>query len=272
MLASASELCKNVSRHLLLVAEMLTSISSMINQHLSTALVMEDDSDWDTSLKDQLHLFSQGSQYVTASNRPSTRPHSPYGDDWDLLWIGHCGSQMKGRDERRFVIENDKTVPAPERRVSFSDDIPDTQKEGLDNSTRIIYEANNGLCTYAYALSQRGARKLLRTQSNSKTFLPIDIGMGKMCKEDPNFKCVGVFPTIIDSHKGAGRVSKDSDIMLPKKDAENTYREKGYTLNIVHSTRLNMDHLLLDHTDDIERQYPEDPVVDGPARTRALNR
>ena len=243
------------------------SHSSVVMEELTSAIILEDDADWDTRLKDQLAIFAQGSQFVTGVS-PSQKPHSPYGDDWDLLWLGHCSNEIKPDDDRRFVIENDDTVPISKHRVNFGA-IPDMVAEGYDNNTRIVYEANNGVCLYGYALSLRGARKLLRGQAQRQTFVPIDIGIGDMCRDDPNFKCIGVFPQLIDSHKGAGRLSRDSDI---GSFSAQTVRQKGYTFNIVHSTRLNIDHLLAGETDKIEVQWPGDPEVKGPLRAKPVGR
>ena len=234
---------------------------------LTSAILLEDDADWDTGLKDQLAIFAQGSQFVSGVS-PNQKPHSPYGDDWDLLWLGHCSNEIKPDDQRRFVIENDDTVPIPKHRVNFGA-VPDMAAEGYDNNTRLVYEANNGVCLYGYALSLRGARKILRGQAQLQTFVPIDIGIGYMCRDDPNFKCIGVFPQLIDSHKGAGRLSRDSDIGT---FSAQSVRQKGYTFNIVHSTRLNIDHLLAGEMDKIERQWPNDPEVKGSLRAKPVGR
>ncbi|KAG8529080.1 uncharacterized protein KY384_005715 [Bacidia gigantensis] len=244
----------------------------VLNENLRTALVMEDDADWDINLKNQMVLLAQGTQYITGV--PSgTRPMSPYGDDWDLLWIGHCSSTIQSGDQRRFIIENDNTVAIPEHRVNFLENAINTTKEGLDPRTRLVYQAGEGLCTYSYALSNRGAQKMLMHQSLMKKWVPIDLGLGVMCKEEKNFKCLGVFPQLVDSHKGAGETNKDSDILDPS--AKSEVREKGYTFNIVHSTRLNMDKLIrgekpVDSED--WSQFPDQPPVEGPARTRTMNR
>lgn len=183
----------------------LTFGSSIVINSLSSALVLEDDADWDVSIKNQLQAFASGSQFVTAVPK-GHKPHSPYGDDWDLLWLGHCASTMMPDDDRRWVIENDATVPDPKHRANFAN-IPDMAASGYDNSTRVVYRASDGVCLYAYALSFRGARKLLRGQALRKTFTPIDVGIGQLCKEK-GFKCISVFPQLIDSHKAAGRLSR----------------------------------------------------------------
>ena len=142
-------------------------------------------------------------------------------------------------------------------------------EEGYDNHTRVVYQADSGICLYGYALSYRGALRLLRGQALLKSFTPIDFGISRMCGSKSGFKCVGVFPQIIDSHKAAGRLSRDSDIgsFSPQE-----IRQSGYTFNIVHSMRLNMDRLLEDNEASIERQFPEDPVVVGQPRLRPMGR
>lgn len=70
---------------------------------------MEDDTDWDVASRSQLRDLAIGSQLL--ANTP--RGHIPYslcGDDWDLLWLGHCGNQPVSGDKRRVVIENDPSV------------------------------------------------------------------------------------------------------------------------------------------------------------------
>ncbi|KAL8950573.1 MAG: hypothetical protein Q9222_003407 [Ikaeria aurantiellina] len=236
--------------------------SRIVRDRISTALVLEDDSDWDVRFKDQLADFATGSRYISGT---STKPRSPYGDDWDLLWLGHCSAQQNPSDQRRFVIQNDDTVPPINHRINFNT-VPDLTQLGYDNSTRIVFRANDGVCLYSYALSYRGAQKVLRWQNNVKKFHPIDIGIGYQCRDDPNFKCIAVFPQMVDSHKAAGRQSRDSDIGSYD---PNQVREKGYTYNIVRSTRLNIDNLMTPGPNmALEDQWTDLPQMTGPRRTR----
>ena len=233
-----------------------------MRDRISTALVLEDDSDWDPAFKDQLADFATGSRYISGA---TTKPHSPYGDDWDLLWLGHCSAQQDPADDRRFVIENDLTTPPGNHRLNFNE-VPPMNKLGYDNNTRIVFHANDGVCLYSYALSYRGAQKVLRWQNNVKKFHPIDIGIGNQCKNDANFKCIAVFPQLVDSHKSAGRQSRDSDIgsFDPK-----AIREKGFTWNIARSTRLNIDNLMANGKEaKVENQWEDQPVLEGPRRLK----
>ncbi|KAL8765674.1 MAG: hypothetical protein Q9209_007312 [Squamulea sp. 1 TL-2023] len=260
LLACPLELCTKVSRTLPSdVPPYLIGVFRIVRERIQTALVLEDDTDWDVSFKDQLAEFATGARYISGT---TTTPRSPYGDDWDLLWLGHCSAQQHPLDERRFVIENDESVPPMAHRANFNA-VPNLNGLGYDNSTRIVFRANNGVCLYSYALSYRGAQKVLRWQNNVKKFEPIDIGIGYQCRDDANFKCIAVFPQMVDSHKSAGRESRDSDIGTfdPTR-----IRAKGYTANIVRSTRLNMDNLMNNRM--MEVQWDDVPQLTIPRRTR----
>ena len=231
---------------------------------------MEDDADWSIFLKHQLALFAEGAQYILSSSS-STFPHSPYGDDWDLLWLGHCGGTIKSSNPRRFLIENDNTVPIPNHRVVYADKSINEGEEGLDNHTRLVYKADLGLCTYAYALSAAGAKKILSWMAAATEFYAIDTGLRAMCSESI-LSCVSVYPTLIDTHKAVGKVEADSDIAPPDGDS---VRTEAYTPNIVHSQRLNIDRAIRgDEVGDGRewRQWADEPMVLGLSTTRTVFR
>ncbi|KAI9756671.1 MAG: hypothetical protein M4579_003760 [Chaenotheca gracillima] len=212
---------------------------AIVSGKISTGLIMEDDADWDVRLKSQLVDFAWGSRYILNETSSNTSvSSSPYGDGWDMLWVGHCSAQTKDDDKRRYLIPNDPTVPGPDRRMNFGP-IPDMKS--WENDTRIIFESGGGVCLYGYALSFAGAQKLLHYVPLSKDEFPIDIAFKRMCKDPArDFRCIGVFPQIIDSHKFAGPSSRDSDI----DNHTGTTRDRGYTFNIRKSTRLNIEKLL----------------------------
>ena len=252
----------------------LNFVREVVNRRLSTALILEDDADWDTSFKSQLHLFAQASQYILGSGaaKPGGQPWSPYGDDWDLLWLGHCGSTIKPNDARRFIVENDATVPAPRRRVNQPmRNLVNMEEQGFGNATRVMYQTDGGRCTYAYAISNRGARRTLATLSSMRRFEPIDVALSKICREEPRFKCLSVFPQLVGNYEKL--ISDADDVPLSSSVKGHDLALLGWgTPNIVYSTRLNMVRLLAGNKENFERQWPDDPEVKGPAQTRTLNR
>ena len=237
----------------------LTDTDSIIEKGLSSALVMEDDADWDVSFREQLERFALGSHYMTDTKVGST-PHSPYGDDWDLLWLGHCSNKPADDDLRRFIIENDPTTTPFNHRVNFGA-TPEAEMFLLPNNTRIMFQPQLGVCLYAYALSHRGAQKVIYYLSMLAYNEPVDYGIEAMCRlPERNFTCVGIFPQIVDSHRAAGIGTKDSDIS----DHGSETREKGFSFNVVYSTRLNVDRLMNGERENVTGQWPlEMPEVEG---------
>lgn len=227
-------------------------------------MLFEDDADWDISFKTQLEHFAAGSRAL--SNHTSTdKPHSPYGDGWDLLWLGHCGIVRHDKDSRTFIVDNDPSTPPPNHRVTFGSDGVDMTS--YSNSSRVVFQSGGGLCVYAYALSFRGAQKMLLTHHTKNKYKPFDLALHFMCKDDPDFKCLAVFPQIVDSHKAAGAVDRDSDIADLSENKE--IRKKGYTFNIVRSVRINLKKLVLGKGgEDMDLQWDDQPPVDGPITTR----
>ena len=243
----------------------------IVQNRLSTALLFEDDADWDVDLKSQLELVAQGTRALSSFCQPSKpasstalhqedeqntteNPHSPYGDDWDLLWLGHCGATLHKDSKHLFRIDNDPTVAPDNHRTSFKGSINTT---AYPASTRLVFRQGGGLCVYAYALSYRGAQKLLLNENNRKEFANFDNSIDHLCGSGSKahgrnkkggwqgeFRCLSVYPQIVDSHKAAGSILRDSDINNPAGTMDEE-RETGYTFNIVRSVRLNIEKLLL---------------------------
>lgn len=228
---------------------------------------MEDDVDWSVYLKDQLEQLGTGTRYITdPTSQNDINLESPYGNDWDMLWIGHCGSSFRD-SAPHYVIENDPTVPPVNHRPQQN--TPDFASSGYDNNTRVVYTAGGGLCTQGYALSLRGARKLIQHYLYKDGFAPIDLGLHEICKDqNMGFKCLAIFPTLLASHRAAGPTNRDSDIMLGIMDAPIHIREKGETYNVVHSTRLNVETLLTKGMEGITPQWDDIPPLTGGVRTK----
>jgi hypothetical protein len=234
---------------------------------------MEDDMDWDVRLKLQLGLIAQGTRAIFSS--PS-KAKSPYGDDWDLLWLGHCGEpfpedleenrKLKEDDpgllemSRKYTILNDATVPSWDKLTGL------VKFKRYPEHTRWVHVSAAPICTFAYALSQRGARKVLYSLSVDGIHEPYDNALAGMCRRSVGslvrdrpvkgdgglgMKCLSVTPPVFFHHKAKGSVSADSDINKVEQDEKLVeqgknakVRERGSTENIVWSMRLNLPNLL----------------------------
>lgn len=210
---------------------------------------MEDDVDWDIRLLSQLREYAQGVR--TLSHIPPTkRQHSPYGDDWDVLWPGHCGdvlpstfntedTQPQKKDDL-YIIKDDETV-APKSAQPWLKALSTYPEE-----TRLIHRAGAPICTFGYGVSYRGAQKILQALAvKGGASLAFDNALAFLCRDGYlDMKCYSVEPQLFQHHRPAGAMNKDSDInSFGDGDAKGT-RDKGVTEMIVWSARLNMEQMI----------------------------
>ena len=257
----------------------------MIEQDITSALVLEDDADWDIRIKHQMSDFAKASRLLVqplsgtsdrfldpthpqpkqdqrpqdfdirkeVSSEPST---SPYGDidRWDILWLGHCGSRFPRASDRnvplgRAVIYDDETVPEPQHvKMQFGDS---ELIEGYPAHTRVVSRAWMNTCTMGYGISLLGARRLLYELSVNKMTGTTDMMLRSVChgsEERPVHTCLTVQPQLFQHHRPIGLKSSFSDIS----DHGSDYNEKAFTRNVRWSTRVNFRKLLDGLTDYID--------------------
>ncbi|KAH7016315.1 uncharacterized protein B0I36DRAFT_425599 [Microdochium trichocladiopsis] len=212
----------------------MNTMRRIVDEGITSALIMEDDMDWDVSLKDRLADFAgasrefqkEGSWFVEPASHNASIPgpasKSPYGQDWDMLWIGSCAS----------------TSPPRHHRVGNAgwkwDEYPD--------NTRVVYVPGDNICSFAYALSHTGAKRALEYMSLEGQHKPFDNHLSDLCRLRANgMRCVSVVPSLFVHHRPRGRVSGDSDI---NNGGGDEFREVGTTENVLYSTRLNLARLL----------------------------
>lgn len=244
---------------------------------------MEDDVDWDIRIKSQLHQFAGAVHVLTqplVSKRkeveseeinigrnlpapPTPVPtRSPYGDNWDMLWLGHCGVRFP---------EREKDSELPLGRVLFTDEtVPSSQHIGLQfgtdelatryaNHTRAVHHTAETVCSLAYAVTQRAARQILYDIGLKELRGPFDIMLREYCDGIEGRKvrnCYTAQPQYFQHHRPVGSKRKSSDINGGEKREED-FNEQAHTYNIRWSTRMNMQRLV-DGETEFEDQWPDD--------------
>lgn len=186
----------------------------IVKRNLSTALILEDDADWDVRIKDQLrdfatatHTLTQPLEGTSGSYADPTYPtpkgqnkvrefqfhnlpktvvprHSPYGDNWDLLWVGHCGMHFPFADNRNLpkgrVVWTDQTVP--QKQYLWNIDQPEDIKEQYPDHTRVVHHAQEAVCSLGYAVTQKAARQILFEIGLKDVDAAYDINLRKFCE------------------------------------------------------------------------------------------
>jgi GR25 family glycosyltransferase involved in LPS biosynthesis len=272
-------------------------LREVIRTGILSALVLEDDADWDIQLPEQMQQFSIAAREVLASrpyHSPSgtsmyLMPDSPYGADWDVLWIGHCGGWPPTHRFNQYhsIIRADTTVPPIGDIADLLYDVPENQlcsaHTGRDpvNRTcdaprlaldeRIVQYKTGPFCTAGYAVSQQGARKMLSQLAGdalNNFNAAIDFKMRELCQGDKEhgevdeMRCLTVTPPYIGSHRRRGPLSGDSDI---RQGSSTQMRTVGESRGLVWSVRMNMRNLILGL--EPESQYVRDEK-DGKRRFR----
>jgi hypothetical protein len=184
---------------------------------------------------------------------------SPYGDNWDMLWIGHCGQRFvfdeKSKSARGRVVHlNDETVPQHQYlwTVSSQDDL----KMQYPNHTRVAHHSQDGICSLGYALTRNGARQLLHDVGLRDVKAPLDIALREFCegtagRSGPH-TCLSSQPSFFHHHRPAGLKKAESDIS----DHGEGYQEKPRSDMIRWSVRMNADVLMRGGTD-FNDQFPD---------------
>jgi hypothetical protein len=189
----------------------------MLQNHIETALILEDDVDWDVFLKAQMIELARGVRAISNCTSPTT----PYGDNWQVLALGHIGAYNKpNKDTKYYVTQNDPTVIAHSRRTWTRKPLlttPDFQGE----HTRVVMEVKAFAGFTAYGLSRKGATAFLYDQSMLPNSQAIDIAMMALCKKEPYpFYCMGTYPMLFGRYRAIGPKSRDSDRRTASNEAE----------------------------------------------------
>ena len=197
---------------------------------------------------------------MSLQNTKGMQPHgSPYGDSWDMLWLGSFHWNQPEFDHKYYLIENDPTVPPLNHRYA--------RWAGTEalldlNNTRAVFRAGYGVGLTGYAVTQDAARRMLATVSLPPNVVEsaIDRKYGRMCAHmagEVPLSCFAVYPPLIGMHRFAGSTKADSDVLDPD---EEEYDHPEYTLDIQFSTSMNVATLDAGATV-VEAQCPDDATV-----------
>lgn len=216
----------------------------MIEGNISSALIMESDADWDVRIHDILPGVARGAKQIADWPFPTTDHQkdiavdsSPYGDNWDVLWIGHCGSHPDGTG--RIYHFEDESVPPEDKEYTFAGK---PRQDVHPKGTRLVFEFELTICTSAYAISQKGAIKLRKFLDESN--LNIDLRMETLCKDEPSLTCLAVWPQVITAAPSESNIQHPKGEQAPGTAVDGL--DHGITVGpaIQYSARRNADALL----------------------------
>jgi GR25 family glycosyltransferase involved in LPS biosynthesis len=206
----------------------LNAIQDMIAREDSTALFMEDDVDWDILLKQQLVRVAPLIRQVSGSSSFNRSQLSPYGDAWDMLWLGHCYDRIPYIIPASYI---DDTLP--DSSVYFENDGTYTN---FPQYLRMVYMSEAPACMYAYALTARSARRVYNLAKGGMD-RDISFHFKKWCQAGI-LRCVTVNPELFHHHKQAGERSSEVAVLQGWQN-ESLLVRHSFTSNIKYSARCN---------------------------------
>ncbi|KAM0472486.1 hypothetical protein ACHAP7_008639 [Fusarium lateritium] len=231
----------------------LHALQQFLDSGAETALFLEDDVDWDIHLRTtQTSLVSAAMRYLlgSASLGLDARQY-PYGDpsSWDLLYLGHCGDYWHGMDvefvDGHVTPEDLNSTPhttfTDPSMPGYNDLHPFTasllRNLGIGERTRLVHRSVFPLCTFGYALSRVGARRLLELGGKEPTgpgHKAYDVLILHSCR-DHGLRCWTVNPELFHHSVGPSVIDQQQGTSyLPPVDlaAKEQIEFRGETPNI----------------------------------------
>lgn len=196
----------------------LDLLKYVVQAGFESALILEDDVDFDLGIKHTMGLVSDAvrklDRATTSDPNPSfnqTDPNddgnTPYGHSWDILWIGHCAeswdspSDGDGEAEKETVfIKNDPSVPSHSSYQGFSK----ADVSRLPEYSRAVFHSHAPICSFAYAVSRLGAVRILNEVGGGATRNTdqeaFDLALLAACQDRNRLRCVSVLPEVMHQY------------------------------------------------------------------------
>ena len=210
----------------------LDLLKHIVQSRLSTALIMEDDNDWDVSLRDKVMLpLAHGVREYT--NAAADDLITPYGSHWDVLWMGHCGEWSQ--DWMPYHAWPDATVIPHSHYVGWARvDMEARLPEGV----RTTHPTTQTVCTFSYGVTSHGALKIL-DQVGAGAGEAFDTALSVACRAQ-KLDCITIHPEIFHQYNLPATDGETSEIAAvdahrTKETAAKTHM--GSTANIRNSAR-----------------------------------
>jgi len=183
----------------------LNALKWFVDSGLSSALIIEDDVDWDIHLRHyEIPLVAKALRNLVngshddpndayAAIRRLNRPQTYWGDlkQWEILYLGHCGDyfDIKFWPELPHEIFTDESLLPLQRMHPETEDW--LREIGLTHQERMVHKSKKPLCTFAYAVTRDSAKRILRelaSEEEGHGTWAYDVRLLEACR-DLGWKC-----------------------------------------------------------------------------------
>ncbi|KAK5113026.1 hypothetical protein LTR85_011048 [Meristemomyces frigidus] len=227
------------------------SVKAWLSHHLvlreflesgdETAVIFEDDIDWDIRLRtQQIPLAQQAAQALSGAPDLDTKQY-PWGlpTGWDLFYVGHCGDYFGDVEKGTGVGYSHPDQLANTPHVLYKDPtmLPRTDLHpftasiltafNIPDQTRLVHQSKWPLCTFGYAITRRTAERILNEiapahEDPSRNIIAYDAAILSGCRDGP-LKCYTVTPELFHHMEGESLIADmeatERQIFRPPVDA-----------------------------------------------------
>ncbi|KAF2721111.1 glycosyltransferase family 25 protein [Polychaeton citri CBS 116435] len=210
---------------------------------VESAVIFEDDIDWDIRLRSQQAPLAQKAAQQLAETMNLDTYEYPWGvpdRDWDLYYLGHCGDYFNDLADGIGIghhhpsdLEGIPHVAYADSSMSLPTDLhPFTASMlvafDVPPQTRILHKSQWPLCTFGYAITRRAADRIINeiapAKENANTGVTaFDIAMLHGCRNGYLDKCYSLQPELFHHMEGDSLIaeidSADHKIFRPPVDA-----------------------------------------------------
>lgn len=225
----------------------LHSLRLFLESGAETALILEDDVDWDIRLRSVQAPLVSGAMRTVLAAKPGSRNSDettaaaddgeqyPYGNPalWDLLYMGHCGDffHLTGTGFEDGHVKPDDLakiahISFPDKSLSNLANLhPWTasllKNLGVPEHTRLVHRSVFPLCTFAYAVTRSAAHRLVEELASleSTDHSAYDVAILISCR-DQGLRCWSVNPELFHHMPGKSIIQGiDNITLVPPVDA-----------------------------------------------------
>lgn len=206
-------------------------LRAFLETDLETALILEDDVDWDIRLRTvQVPLAQQAARSLGAlrgNKMDYDTAAYPWGrpKDWDLLYIGHCGDYLNdvlngvgvGHHhpsdfaKLEHVLYHDPSMPHRTDLHPFTASFLTSLI--IPEQTRLLHHSVWPLCTFGYAITRRTAERLLSEiapahEEPSRHITAYDAAILTACR-DGQIYCYTLTPELFHHMEGESLIADE---------------------------------------------------------------
>ncbi|KAF2096193.1 hypothetical protein NA57DRAFT_27677, partial [Rhizodiscina lignyota] len=190
----------------------LHALRWFMQSNLDTAVIIEDDVDWDIHLRSTQKAppnnISQNNSMSALIDNPET-DYWGHPSQWEILYLGHCGdffSANRLRNNLPHTTIHDTTLPPVShlhvRTRKFWKDLQ------LPHQSRLVHRSVWPLCTFAYAVNRKSAERILEEfdKEGDEGTPAYDVRILEACR-DLGWLCYSVNPELFHHDDGPSEIA-----------------------------------------------------------------